>query len=75
MLNGEPNVDVDEHDYVDDIYGYDFCTMYGKERDSDPYDDLAHGTHCAGTIGAVGNNSEGVAGICWNVKIMGLRPL
>ncbi len=36
-------------------------------------DDYGHGTHCAGTIGAVGNNSRGVAGVNWNVKIMGLK--
>lgn len=29
-----------------------------------------HGTHVAGIIGAVGNNSIGVAGVNWNVSIM-----
>ncbi|HEX8162692.1 MAG TPA: S8 family serine peptidase [Pyrinomonadaceae bacterium] len=33
----------------------------------------AHGTHVAGTIGAVGNNSLGVVGVNWNVKIMPLK--
>ena len=27
-----------------------------------------HGTHCAGLIGAVGNNSIGIAGISWQVS-------
>jgi len=58
---------------VDDIYGYDFSTYGGKERDSDPMDDHYHGTHCAGTIGAIGNNGEGVTGVCWNVQIMALK--
>lgn len=34
-----------------------------------------HGTHVAGTIAAVTNNSVGVAGVCWNCKIMPLRAL
>ena len=70
-LNGTSSVDDDGNGYTDDIYGYDFCT-YGKSRDSDPDDDHGHGTHCAGTIGAVGNNDTGVVGVCWNVKIMAL---
>ncbi len=69
-FNGTPGVDDDNNGYVDDIYGYDFCN-----NDGDPIDDHYHGTHCAGTIGAVGNNSEGVAGVCWNVKIMAIKFL
>jgi serine protease len=48
-LNGVPDVDDDNNTYVDDIYGYDF-----RNNDGDPIDDSFHGTHCAGTIGAVG---------------------
>ncbi len=51
-------------------FGYDFYN-----NDSDPMDDNGHGTHCAGIIGAVGNNSQGVTGVCWNVKIMALKFL
>jgi outer membrane protein assembly factor BamB/subtilisin family serine protease len=40
-----------------------------------PNDDLGHGTHVAGTIGAVGNNGLGIAGIAWNVQIMALKFL
>lgn len=36
-------------------------------------DDNSHGTHVAGTIGAVGNNGIGVAGVAWNVKLMPLK--
>lgn len=69
---GNVNVDDDGNGFIDDIYGYDFCT-YGQSRDSYPYDDLNHGTHVAGTIGAVGNNSIGVTGVCWNVRIMAVK--
>ena len=61
-------IDDDNNGYIDDIYGYDFYN-----NDGDPMDDLGHGTHCAGIIGAVGNNAQGVTGVCWNVKIMALK--
>ncbi len=38
-------------------------------------DDNGHGTHCSGTIGAVHNNGIGVAGVMFNVKIMGIKFL
>lgn len=41
----------------------------------DPLDDHNHGTHVAGTIGAVGNNGIGVAGVNSSVKLMGLKFL
>jgi subtilisin family serine protease len=41
--------------------------------DDDPFDDHGHGTHVAGTIGAVGNNSAGVVGVNWQVKVMALK--
>ncbi len=42
---------------------------------NDPMDDHGHGTHVSGTIGGVGNNGIGVAGVCWQVQIMGLKFL
>jgi subtilisin family serine protease len=41
----------------------------------DPMDDNGHGTHCAGIIGAEGDNNYGIAGINWNVEIMPLKFL
>ena len=40
-----------------------------------PMDDNSHGTHVSGTIGAVGNNGTGVAGVNWTTAIMGLKFL
>ena len=41
----------------------------------DPLDDNSHGTHVSGTIGAVGNNNQGVVGVNWIASIMGLKFL
>ncbi len=41
----------------------------------DPKDDENHGTHVSGTIGAVGNNVTGVAGVNWTTQVMGLKFL
>jgi serine protease len=54
---GVPNVDDDKNGYVDDIYGYDFVSRNGKIVAH------VHGTHVAGTIGAVNNNGIGVSGV------------
>jgi subtilisin family serine protease len=40
-----------------------------------PMDDQYHGTHVSGTIGAVGNNGVGVAGVNWVTSLMGLKFL
>jgi len=53
---------------VDDVHGFNVL-----EETGDPMDDNGHGTHCAGIIGAEGNNGIGIAGVNWNVKIMPLK--
>ncbi|HZP48017.1 MAG TPA: S8 family serine peptidase [Vicinamibacterales bacterium] len=44
-------------------------------RTCDPADDAGHGTHVAGTIGAVGNNAAGIAGVNWSASVMALKAL
>lgn len=63
-------IDDDGNGYVDDFRGWDFV-----DNDNDPQDGNGHGTHCAGGIGAVGDNGVGVTGINWNVSIVGLKFL
>lgn len=53
----------------DDLHGFDGTS------DADPMDGNGHGTHCAGIIGAEGDNDEGIAGVNWKVKIMPLKFL
>lgn len=70
--------------------GYDFVSdpqksLDGDGRDDDPSDPGAgsnndapttfHGTHVAGTIGAMVNNEIGVAGVTWNCRLMPIRGL
>jgi len=43
------------------------------ENNSNSTDTNGHGTHVAGTIGAVGNNRVGVVGVCWNVSMVSLK--
>jgi serine protease len=43
--------------------------------DNDPSDDHGHGTHVAGTIGAVTNNAKGISGINWNVALLPVKVL
>ena len=63
-------IDNDGNGYVDDIYGWDFAYNTNNPMDAD-----GHGTHCAGTIAAKGNNSAGITGVCWTAKIMVLKGL
>jgi thermitase len=42
---------------------------------TDPDDDVGHGTHVSGIIGASVNNGEGVAGVSWYNKIMPVKVL
>ncbi len=59
--------DDDANGYVDDVYGWDFAGNNNTVFDGTADD---HGTHVAGTIGAVGGNAKGVAGINWTVKLL-----
>lgn len=66
-------VDDDGNGYVDDIYGINAET--NAATPGNPIDQNGHGTHVAGTIGAVGNNGSGVAGVNWNIKMIAARFL
>jgi subtilisin family serine protease len=63
-------LDDDRNGWVDDVYGVD-CV----NGDGDPLDDHDHGSHVAGTIGAVANNGRGVVGVAWDVRLMALKFL
>jgi subtilisin family serine protease len=63
-------IDDDSNGYIDDVHGINAITGSGN-----PNDDNGHGTHCAGILGAKGNNSAGIAGVSWNGKIAAAKFL
>ena len=66
---GIAGMDDDGDGYVDDVYGWDF--VHGR---ANAVDDNAHGTHCAGIIGAE-RNGVGIVGVSPLVRIMPLKFL
>jgi len=61
-------------------HGYDFVgdSVYTLNPDNDPLPMGAteeHGTHVAGTLAAIGNNTNGISGVCWQAKIMSVRVM
>lgn len=70
-------VDDDGNGYRDDVYGWDFAngdaSVYDGSATNTGLD--AHGTHVGGTIGGVGGNGVGVAGVNWNVTMISAKFL
>lgn len=66
-LNGTPGVDDDGNGYVDDVNGWDVHNNDGT-IDSDD-----HGTHVAGTVGAIGDNGTGYVGVNWDVQVLPIQ--
>ena len=64
------SVDDDGNGKIDDWKGWNFIT-----NTNNPMDDAGHGTHCAGIIGAEGNNNIGTAGVNWQTQIIPLKFL
>ncbi|KAF7775205.1 hypothetical protein PCIT_a1339 [Pseudoalteromonas citrea] len=63
-------IDNDNNGFIDDVHGINAITDAG-----DPMDDQGHGSHVAGTIGAVGNDGVGVVGVNQQVSIVGCKFL
>ena len=63
-------VDDDKNGFVDDVNGWDFV-----DNDTNPEDEMFHGTHCAGIIAASLGNNRGLCGVAPRVKLLPLRVL
>ncbi len=60
--------DDDQNGYIDDVFGIDAMSGSG-----DPWDEIGHGTHVAGVIGASANNGYPAVGVTWHVQIMAIK--
>ncbi len=80
--DGIPGADDDGNGFIDDVHGWDFINRppdgvtTGEDyadQDPDANDMAGHGTAVAGVVGALTDNTIGVAGTAWNVRLMPLR--
>lgn len=60
--------DNDEDGFVDDVHG-----LNAVDGSGNIYDEVGHGTHVAGIIGAEGNNEKGIAGVNWDSQLLGVK--
>lgn len=58
-------VDDDANGYIDDVNGWNASDGSGNTNGFS-----SHATHLAGIVGAKTNDTIGVAGVCWGVKVM-----
>lgn len=72
-------IDDDHNGFVDDVHGWNF-----KGNNGEPLDDVDHGSHVSGIIGALGNNraqtetqlgQTGMVGVCWRAELMAVKAL
>jgi subtilisin family serine protease len=79
----DSGVDLDHPDLAPNIWtnpGVGGCpagthgyNVVPKPPTCDPSDDLGHGTHVAGILGAAGNDSVGIAGVDWHATILPVK--
>jgi subtilisin family serine protease len=60
-------IDDDGNGIIDDVHGFNAAATPASGNLTDQ---IGHGTHVSGIVGAVGNNGKGVAGVAWKVQIM-----
>ena len=66
-------IDNDLNGKIDDVRGWNFTAALDGTNENDPMDLQGHGTHVAGTIGAVTDNNIGITGVAWDVQLMPLK--
>ena len=69
-LDTNQNGTIESSELLPDAIG---TNIINPDNAHDPLDENGHGTHVAGTIGAVGNNGRGIVGVAPQVKLMTLQ--
>lgn len=71
----DSGIDARHSDLKDNLWfnGSFFNGWNFVDNNNNPIDVTGHGTHVAGTIGAVGNNSIWITGVCWNVQLASFK--
>jgi subtilisin family serine protease len=60
-----------DHPDINCVAEYDAIT--GQEGPGAAQDTNGHGTHCAGTVAAIGNNKEGITGVTQSAQILAAK--
>lgn len=60
---------------LNDVNGASFVGGNGVMISGNPTDDVGHGTHVAGIIGATAHNNVAIAGVAWKVQLMPVKVL
>ncbi len=71
-------VDNERDAIVDDVFGVSSVNWFSDPANrGNPYPNFGdnHGTHVAGTIAAVGNNSTDLVGVGWQTRIMAVKVM
>jgi subtilisin family serine protease len=71
----DTGIDFTHPDLQGNLDSADSLTCMNNSCSPGGADDFGHGTHCAGTIGAVANNGVGIAGLNWQVNLISCKFL
>jgi len=71
----DTGIDFTHPDLQGNLDSADSLTCMNNSCSPGGADDFGHGTHCAGTIGAVANDGIGIAGLNWQVKLISCKFL
>lgn len=63
-------IDDDKNGYIDDYQGLNTFSLNDNHTANFDDNSIAHGTACAGIIGASGNNNKLLTGVNWKIKLM-----
>lgn len=63
-------LDDDKNGYIDDYQGLNTFALNDNHTVNFDDNSIAHGTACAGVVGASGNNNKLLAGVNWKIKMM-----